>query len=221
MMDYKTFGKKYKHFTILITFVFLILWFEYLKKTIIPKYIIYCGLDSYIPFIKEFIIAYYAWFIYMAFGLVYLGIVAKNDFYRLFMLLVLNMSVAYILYIIFPNGQFARPIVGGNDIFSNMVKFIYSIDETNNVCPSLHVANAIAVQTALINCDKLKSKYLLKKVSFMVMILISASTVFVKQHSIIDVFAGVILALIIYSCVYKMPKIFTEIHDLNEEGSNA
>lgn len=212
--------KEYQHFAILITFVFLTIWFGYLKKTIVPKYIMYCALDSYIPFIKEFIVAYYAWFLYMGFGFIYLGLVSKKDFYRLFAFLVSNMVIAYILFMIFPNGQFARPIITQNDIFSRMVKFIYSVDATNNVCPSLHVANAIGVHLALVNCDKLNSRYYLKRTSLVLTVLISLSTVFVKQHSVLDVLAGIALALIVYLCIYQAPKLFRQPYNLYEEEGN-
>jgi membrane-associated phospholipid phosphatase len=53
------------------------------------------------------------------------------------------------------------------------------------------------------------------------MVLISASTVFVKQHSILDVFAGIILALAIYLCIYKVPPIFIQLHRLSEEENNV
>lgn len=200
--------KKYIHFLSLTIFLFLTLWFAYLKKTIIPKHIMYSYIDSKIPFIKEFILAYYFWFVYMSIGFLYLGFASKKDFYRMELFLSLGMIISFIIFILYPNSQFPRPNVLGNDVFSLLVNFIYNHDETNNVFPSIHVCNSIGVHLALINCCELKEKLLIKNLSFVVSLLICASTVFVKQHSIIDIAGGATLAMIIYICIYQLPKLF-------------
>lgn len=206
----KILKKKYGHFILLIIFVFLILWFEYLKKTIVPKHIMYSSFDQSIPFIKEFIIAYFFWFAYMGIGFLYFGLVSRQEFYRLLMFISLSMCVGYIIFMLYPNGQFARPVVKGDDIFSKMVIFLYSICETNNVFPSLHVSNAVGVHLSVMYSDKLKNKLSIKIISSILLILICASTVFVKQHSIIDVLGGIVLSLVIYLAVYHAPKLFVQ-----------
>lgn len=211
--------KKYKHFAYLVmVFIILILWFLHLKETIVPEHIMYSRLDSLIPFVKEFVIAYYFWFAYMALAFIYLGFVSKKDFYRLELFLALGMSVSYIVFILYPNAQFPRPSVPGTDIFSNLVRFIYSHDGTNNVFPSIHVCNSLGVHLALINCSRLKDKRLFKSLSFAVSMSICASTVLIKQHSIIDVAGGTILAFLIYLFIYQLPKLFA---DSSEELESA
>lgn len=208
MLLTKNIYKKYKHFLSLTIFIFLTLWFAYLKKTIVPKHVMYFYLDSKIPFVKEFVLAYYFWFVYMSIGLLYLGFVSKIDFYRMELFLSLGMVISFIIFIIYPNSQFPRPVVTGNDIFSWLVNFIYSHDGTNNVFPSIHVCNTIGVHIGLINCYKLKDNNLIKNSSFVATLLICSSTVFIKQHSIIDIVGGIILALIIYIGIYQLPKLF-------------
>lgn len=210
MLHVKNFIKKYKHFLSAFIFLFLILWFFYLKKTIIPKHIMKAHLDAKIPFVRQFVLAYYFWFAYMAIGLLYLGFVSKKDFYKMEIFLSLGMVISFIVFIFYPNAQFPRPTVKGNDIFSYMVNFIYNHDGTNNVFPSIHVCNALGVHICLINCEKLKEKKLVKKLSLVASLLICASTVFIKQHSIIDVIGGMILAGIIYLVIYQLPKLHRE-----------
>lgn len=206
----KTFFKSNKHFLTLTLFVVLTLWFAYLKKNIIPLHIMNSYIDTQIPFIKEFVLAYYFWFIYMAIGFVYLGFTSKKDFYKLELFLALGMSISFIIFIVYPNAQFPRPTVKGNDIFSFLVNIIYTHDGTNNVFPSIHVCNAIGVHVALINSQNFKEKTLLKYLSLFAMLSICASTVFIKQHSIIDVLGGTILASLIYLSIYLLPKFFLE-----------
>lgn len=208
MIIKKSIYNQYKHFLTLTVFLFLILWFAYLKKTIVPIHIMYSSLDSKIPFVKEFVVAYYFWFLYMALGFLYLGLNSVKDFYKMLIFLTLSMSISFIIFMLYPNAQFARPMVPGKDIFSWLVNFIYSHDGTNNVFPSVHVCNAIGVYLALENCSKLKDKILFRILSFIIMVSISASTVLIKQHSIIDVTGGVILAIILYLGIYQVPKLF-------------
>ena len=207
---------KYKHFVYLVmVFLFLILWFSHLKETIIPRHIMYSRFDGMIPFVKEFVVAYYFWFAYMAIGFIYLGLVSKADFYRMEIFLALGMSVSFAIFMLYPNAQFPRPSVPGKDVFSNLVNFIYAHDGTNNVFPSIHVCNSIGVHLALINCSKLKDKKFIKSLSFVVSVSICASTVFIKQHSIIDVAGGMILAFLVYMFIYKLPKLFPDQEELD------
>ena len=216
MLSVKRNYENYKHFIYLvIVFLFLILWFAHLKETIIPSHVMYSRFDDLIPFVKEFVIAYYFWFAYMAIGFIYLGLVSKTDFYRMELFLVLGMSVSFFIFMLYPNAQFSRPSVPGKDVFSNLVNFIYTHDGTNNVFPSIHVCNSIGVHLALINSSKLKDKPFVKSLSFVISFSICASTVFIKQHSIIDVVGGTILAFIVYLFIYKLPKLFADQENLD------
>jgi membrane-associated phospholipid phosphatase len=211
MMSAQRNFEKYKHFIYLVfVFLFLILWFAHLKETIVPKHIMYSRFDDLIPFVKEFVIAYYFWFAYMAIGFLYLGFASKTDFYRMELFLALGMSVSFVIFMLYPNAQFPRPIVTGNDVFSNLVNFIYTHDGTNNVFPSIHVCNSIGVHLALVNSSKLKDKTIIKCLSFVTSFAICASTVLIKQHSIIDVAGGAILAFLVYLSIYKLPKLFAD-----------
>ena len=203
--------EKYRHFIYLVVlFLFLIIWFAHLKETIVPRHIMYSRADDLIPFVKEFVIAYYFWFAYMAIGFLYLGLASKPDFYRMELFLALGMSVSFVIFILYPNAQFPRPSVPGNDVFSMLVNFIYTHDGTNNVFPSIHVCNSIGVHLALVNSSKLKDKTVIKCLSFVTAFAICASTVFIKQHSIIDVAGGAILAFLVYLAIYKLPKLFAD-----------
>ena len=42
-------------------------------------------------------------------------------------------------------------------------------------------------------------------------VLVCASTVFIKQHSLLDVLAGLCLCLIVYPLIYKRPHLTEEV----------
>lgn len=196
---------KYKHFSLLLVFAFVGIIFGFCEKLITPKIVVYSVLDDYIPFVKEALIPYLLWYVYITVAIIYLGLTSKIDFQRLLTFIISGMVIAIVAYIISPNEQALRPEITGNDVFSRIIERIYSIDTPTNVCPSIHVLNSIAVHTALVNSHPLEAMKKIKFASFISMILISFSTVFVKQHSIIDVFWGGLIGFVIYICIYKVP----------------
>jgi len=171
---------------------------------IIPEYIIQITLDRYIPFTPIFVIPYLIWFLYIAFGCLYTGLKSKENFYKLLIFLCAGMSTAYILYMIFPNAQGFRPVVTNNDIFSILVRFIYATDTPTNVCPSVHVINGFAVDAALRHTKPFCSKRIFRYLSFTLFILICISTVFIKQHSVFDVYCGLLVGGLFYIPLYKL-----------------
>lgn len=206
MHNIKEFFKVNKHFLYLLIFIPLLLIFFICEKFISPEYVMHSKLDDYIPFVKFFIIPYLFWFVYIAMGFVYFGLKSKEDFMKLAKFIFLGMGISYAIFILFPNEQNMRPVIRDNDIISKMVKFIYSIDSSENVFPSIHVLNAIAVNSVIHNSKLYIENRKIKILSSIAMVLICASTVFLKQHSIIDVFGGAILAGIIYLFIYFIPK---------------
>jgi len=163
----------------------------------------YSKLDDYIPFVKEMVIPYLFWYIYIIIALVYLGFTSKKDFYDFTIFMFAGMTICFMIYAIFPNGQNLRPSIHGNDIFSRMVYYIYSTDTPTNSAPSMHVLDSIAVHIALVRCEALKNKFWVKLSSFITMVLIIMSTVMLKQHSILDVMYGMLLSAVLYVIIYK------------------
>lgn len=201
---------EYKHFLLLSLYGLLYIWFYYLEKTVVPEYDMFSPMDTKIPFIKEFVIPYLFWYIYMAFGFIYLGIVSKKDYYRLFLFMFFGMVICYAIYGIFPNGQSLRPVITENDIFSRIMKGIYAADTPTNVAPSIHVLNSIAVHVGLIGYEPFKKNIGLRITSFILMVIISASTVLVKQHSILDGLWAIALSIVLYVSIYLVPDLIAE-----------
>lgn len=215
MKNTKRIFYKYRHFYSLLIFIPLLLWFKYCEDNIVPRYIMHSPLDDRIPFIKQFVIPYIVWYFYIAFGLVYVGIHSKQDYYKLLLFLAGGMAICYIIYMIFPNAQDLRPEITQKDTFSIIIKYLYEIDTPTNVCPSIHVLNSVAVDAALRNCSNFSSKKRAKEISFIIMISICISTLFIKQHSIIDFINGFILAVVFYIPIYAVPNIKKAIAQYN------
>lgn len=88
------------------------------------------------------------------------------------------------------------------NIFTALVAYIYRTDTCTNVFPSIHVYNSIGVHIAVARSERLRGHRLIRLGSGLLMISICMATVFLKQHSVIDLIGAVILAYVIYGIVY-------------------
>ena len=83
-----------------------------------------------------------------------------------------------------------------------MVRWLYRTDTPTNVLPSIHVFNSLAVHMSLTNCEALRDHKGVGMDHWFLTLLIIMSTMFLKQHSVIDVCCGATLALFGYLFFY-------------------
>lgn len=157
---------------------------------------IYCPLDDLIPFCEIFLIPYLFWFVYLVGMHIYALLFDKDAFVRLMRFIIVSYTVSMVIYIIFPNCQELRPVSFERDnIFTRFLAGFYNFDTNTNVCPSIHVIGSLAVLYSSWN-SKLFSGRAMRVVFTVIAVLISISTVFLKQHSIIDIFAAIPVCLL-------------------------
>ena len=81
---------------------------------------------------------------------------------------------------------------------------MYKIDYACvNIMPSMHVMSSVGVSIAISESPNLRKIKWLNISGWILTILISLSTVFIKQHSILDVFVALIVCIPLYFIVYK------------------
>ena len=103
----------------------------------------------------------------------------------------------------FPKRLDLRPTVFPRDnIFTDAVKWLYQTDTSTNVLPSIHVFNSLAAAFAIGHSHALKKKKWVQPAAYVLATLIILSTMFLKQHSVTDVFAAMVMAGVIYPFVY-------------------
>ena len=222
----KNFILKYRHGWILSYFFVYVIWFTYLERTVTTKFHpVYSRLDDLIPFNEVFIIPYFLWFAYIAVTVAYFLLTSKQDFYKCCAFLFSGMTICLIVYTIWPNGHYLRvdlESLGRSNIFINMLSSIYSIDTATNVFPSIHVLNSVGVMIALNQSNKLRNIAWLQWSAFLLTVSICLSTVFLKQHSVLDIFGALALSAVLYAVVYA-PNRFKEAikakHELSKNPS--
>lgn len=148
------------------------------------------ALDAYIPFRPQFIYPYLAYYLWLLIPIPILR--TRAQFYGAVYAFALTQMVALVIYVVFPS-QMDRPLVLGDDLSARLVRLVYQVDLGYNVLPSLHVAHSVLVALLFYSLDP-------KRFPLVAMgsTLICVSTVLVKQHFIIDIPAGVAVAVACY-----------------------
>lgn len=197
--------EKYKHLLLLLYFPVYMLWFSYLEKTVTTRFhVIHVALDDYIPFCEYFIIPYFLWFAYVAFGFIYMALNNRSDFYKLCGFLYTGMTVFLIISTVYPNGHFLRPAYfTHHNLCTMLCEFLYSTDTATNLFPSIHVYNSIGIHLAISHNEKLRESKTLQLLSFVLMVSIILATMFLKQHSVFDVVTAFLLAYVMYLLIYR------------------
>ena len=193
---------KYRHlFLILFLPVYLTLFFL-TEKYVTPIYKVYTPLDDLIPVCEFFVIPYVLWYALLAFVSIYTLLFDIPSFKKFYIFLSVTCVITFATYIIFPNQQNLRPTEFMRDnIFVDVMKNLYSIDTNTNVCPSIHVIFSIGMLFAVWN-SKHFSSALWRTVWIMITVSICLATVFLKQHSVVDIFAGVLLCALVFPFVF-------------------
>ena len=160
-----------------------------LTERLIPAercHVIHCALDDMIPFREGFLIFYCYWFLLVAGSLIWCLRHDILSFKRLQIYIMITQLVAMIVYIVYPSVQHLRPVAFERDnALTRLMGFIYRVDTPTGVCPSLHVAYSIAI--ASVFCHKRDASPLVKGIMVLSAVMISLSTAFVKQHSVVDI----------------------------------
>ena len=203
----KAFFQKYKHAWVLLYAFLYLPWFFWLEsRANLPYHVIHVWLDDKIPFVEYFIVPYLLWFVYVAAVFLYLFFKGtKQEFYRYCAFLFTGMTLFLMISTLYPNGHLLRPTeFPRHNIFTFAVQILYQADTPTNIFPSIHVFNSIAAHRALVNNPRLGRNRLIHGGSLVLMVSIILATMFLKQHSALDVMAGIVLGTLMDQIVYRM-----------------
>lgn len=199
----KTWLKKHNHVWALLYFPIYLLWFCYLEDRPSEECnIISSPLDALIPFNEIFIVPYLLWFAFIAATVSYFFLMDRAGFLRLMAFLAGGMTIFLLVSTAYPNGLALRPTVFPREnIFTDLVRALYSADTSTNVLPSIHVLNSLGAYSAIANSERLIHRWV-RYGALVLTVLIILSTMFLKQHSVVDVLAACLLSGLLYGIVY-------------------
>lgn len=166
-------------------------------------HVMHTGLDDLIPFCEAFVIPYVFWFLFLIGIHCYTAKHSETAFRRLMAFVAVSHTCALAIFFLFPSCQHLRPLVfERHNLLTQVTAFFYRIDTSTNVCPSLHVVGSMAVWYAARDAG-LFSRRGCRVFFSTTTVLICLSTVFLKQHSVLDVAAGLLLSDLVCRLVYR------------------
>ncbi len=208
MKKMKTLLKTYGHILLPVLYApFYVITFIYLENRPVDHiHMIEMSIDRYIPFCEYFIIPYYLWFAYIAATVVTFMFLDRREYYKLCIMLGIGMTMFLFISYIYPNGLAIRPTEFARDNFCvDLVKFLHKSDTSTNVLPSIHCYNSIVANAAIWKNEKLRKKKGLCIGSLILCISILLSTLFLKQHSVMDLLTAVVMFVVCYVPIYIIP----------------
>lgn len=213
MEKFKKLTHKYWHVLAFLGFAVIAGWY-FLMQAIDPRtpWLVECPIDKMIPFCEWFILPYVLWYGYVSLPMVYLFFKSRHDFLRMAVYLFSGMAVCMLICTVFPNAIDFRPETLPRDNFlCSLTQLIYSNDRPTNVFPSMHCYESVAICVAFLKARSINPPKWVKIAMIVMAALICLSTVFIKQHSVIDGVVGVALAVPMYYFAYRAVKIREDI----------
>ena len=190
--------------------IFYLSVFHYLESNVpLRSILVHCRLDDLIPFNEWFVLPYCSWFLLLAGVTAALWWCDTATYDKLCLTMFSGMTFCLILYMLLPNGLDIRPTVdavGRSNIAMSIMQLIWRADASVNVCPSIHCQSSACMALAFSHSKLAKERPALKILAWVWAALICASTVFTKQHSIIDVVCGLAVAFVWVPVVYRSAK---------------
>lgn len=149
------------------------------------------NLDLRLPFLPQFLIIYFGCYIFWAANYILAARQDREEVYRFFTADFISRCVCLVIFLAYPTTN-TRPVIEGSVFWDLLAGWLYSIDAADNLFPSIHCLVSWFCFLAVKGQKKIPIWY--KAVSFILAVLVFLSTLFTKQHVIVDVAGGIFLA---------------------------
>lgn len=200
--------KKYKEF-IKSTLIVLVLeaFLYFIIKNFINSYNTVSSLGFEFPLIKEFVYIYNSWypFIFLASFIIY---IKNKELYKKFILtMIIGILLSDLTFLIYPT-IIVRPEIEIKGFTDLILYLTYYFDTPAvNCVPSVHCLFCfISIYYVILN-KKIKTKIKVPIITYLILIILS--TLFIKQHLLIDVVVAsiyTIISILLTNILYKKVK---------------
>ena len=147
---------------------------------------IHMFMDDLIPFSEIFVIPYLSWHVVTVAMIIYLFRNDREVFRKMMQFFIVGAIMSFAAFLIYPSCHSLRPDSFERDnMLTWIVSMIYLVDTPTNVCPSMHVIGSMGLMFAAMYANE-KLSIQAKTAMAVTVFFICVSTLFVKQHSIVD-----------------------------------
>lgn len=155
-------------------------------------------LDTLVPFVKIFILPYMFWHIFIPFMFIILCLKDKRTYFKTMFIYLIGCTISNIIFTLYQTTMIRPPLIGSG-FPTNLMRIVYGNDNPVNCFPSIHVFTSYLMIRA-VSQSKLSSFYN-NLITSILGTLIILSTMFVKQHGVLDVAAGIFIAEVLARAV--------------------
>lgn len=149
------------------------------------------GVDRSIPFVPEFLVIYFGCYVFWAVNYILIARQDRRSVYQFFTGDFISRCVCLVSFLAFPTTN-TRPLITGSGLWKQAALWLYSIDAADNLFPSIHCLVSWFCYLGIRGRKEIPRWY--QSVSMVIAILVFASTLLTKQHVIVDVAGGILLA---------------------------
>ncbi|MBE6650875.1 MAG: phosphatidic acid phosphatase [Ruminococcaceae bacterium] len=152
-------------------------------------------IDEMIPFLPWTVSIYFGCYVFWFANYCLCATWEKSERNRFFCADFLAKGICFLIFVLIPTTN-VRPEITETGIWGFLMNFLYTVDSADNLFPSIH---CLASWLCWIGVRKNKSvSKVYSYISLFIAITICISTLTTRQHVIIDVIGGVLLAELCY-----------------------
>lgn len=158
------------------------------------------GVDARIPLVPWTLGIYFGCYLFWIVNYVIGCRRERSQAFRFLSADLIAKLVCLICFVVFPTTN-VRPVIEGTGLWENGMRFLYETDAADNLFPSIHCLTSTFCYLAVRGNARVPRWY--RALSFLLTVSICISTLTTKQHVLIDVAAGVALAVGSYAFAEK------------------
>ncbi|MDO4298478.1 MAG: phosphatase PAP2 family protein [Lachnospiraceae bacterium] len=152
-------------------------------------------LDLMIPFVPWTIVIYFGCYIFWVVNYILSVRQDRESAYRFLSADFLAKCICFFCFLLLPTTN-TRPGVGEQGIWNFLMRFLYQVDSADNLFPSIHCLTSWMCYIGIRGRKNIPSGY--RCFSCLMAIAVFVSTLTTKQHVLVDVAGGVLLAEFCY-----------------------
>lgn len=170
--------------------------------------------DRSVPVIPEFVIIYLGCYAFWVVNYILIARQGKEYCYRFVTADIMARLPCCLFFLILPTTNVRPELINGG-IWESALQFVYDMDAPTRLFPSIHCMVSWFCYIGIRGKKNIPKSYQIFSCIFA--LLVCASTQFTKQHYIVDVFGGILLAEITYyiafhtNCYRPLERIFETI----------
>ncbi|MGN0172989.1 MAG: phosphatase PAP2 family protein [Acutalibacteraceae bacterium] len=157
----------------------------------IPRHNVHFPIDDLIPFMPQWITVYFGCYISWVVFYIIICRESKEVCYNFVTAEIIAKLICLIVFVVYPTEMMHRPDALSATFFDKAANFLYAIDKPYNLFPSIHCFASWICFRGISWCEKVPVG--VKITAFVIAILVFLSTVFTKQHYVIDIIGGIIV----------------------------